>query len=144
MNIEAILEARDQARKDGRTQDYKLFSRIAGDYQLGEKSKKPKTGPGAVIEIVRDLIGGNNKTVETLKERNNSGEWDDKIIELNTQTELLEQYVPALLTVDQLGEILAAHTFVNKGEFRKYLDLNHAHSFAPGDAARTFDANKQG
>ena len=137
--VEQITSDRMIALTERDTATYKILTRILGDYQTGATMKKPKVGDGAIIEILRDIIGGNTKSIEAMRERNADGEYNDKILTLEIQSEMLGHYLPVLLTEDELREILRNQDFTNIGAFQQYLRTNFPNRFQPGVAAQVFN-----
>lgn len=140
--IEQITGDRMIARQERDTATYQILTQIVGTYQQGAGLKKPKVGDNVAIEIIREIIAGNNTSLKEMRERNENGVYDEKILFLETQSEMLGHYLPTLLTEDELREILSGGEFANIGEFQKHLRENFTNRFQPGVAAQVFNSSK--
>jgi len=140
--IEQITGDRMIARQERDTATYQILTQILGSYQQGAGMKKPKTGDSAAIEIIREIVAGNNTSLKEMRERNDDGGYDEKILFLETQSEMLSHYLPTLLTEAELRKILEEGVFLNIGAFQSVLRENYPNRFQPGLAAQVFNSSK--
>lgn len=137
--LDRIVADRAIARQS-RDESYQILTQILGAYQTGATLKKPKVGDGAIIEIIRLLTVANNESLELM--RASSTDYADKILFLEKQNTMLSQYLPTLLTEEELRTILNSQEFSNIGAYQKFLRENYADRFKPGTAAQVFNEGK--
>lgn len=143
---------RDTARLQSPKETYPILTRVLGDYELGAKAKKPRTGDDALVLILKGLIAGNTETISLLrKSQGGEGEHAAEILRLENQSRLLAKYIPAkaekvsednpdLLTEEQYREIIANNSFPALGQFHKFLKDNFAGRTEGAVATRVFNA----
>jgi len=152
--LETLVRDRDTSRLQSPKETYPILTRILGDYELGAKAKKPRTGDDAVILIIKGILAGNTETIALLK-KSQGGEKEHatEILRLETQSRLLQNYIPAkaevadnpdVLTEEQYREILAENPFDKLGLFHKFLKENYAGRTEGAVATRVFNAVQKG
>nr|DAF93435.1 MAG TPA: YqeY-like protein [Myoviridae sp. ctshb19] len=145
-----MMRHRETARLQSPKETYPILTRIIGDYELGAKAKKPRTGDDALVLIIKGILAGNTETIALLK-KSQGGEKEhaSEIQRLETQSRLLQSYVPAkveaaenpdVLTEEQYREILAENPFDKLGLFHKFLKENYAGRTEGAVATRVFNA----
>lgn len=137
--LEHVTADRAIARQSRDTPAYQILTQILGDYQTGATLKKPKVGDGALIEIIRLITVANTETIGLLR-ASTQEDYTDKILFLENQNTMLSQYLPVLLTEEELRTILKSQEFSNIGAYQKFLRENYPDRFKPGTAAQVFNA----
>lgn len=137
--IDRVTADRAIARQSRDNEAYQILTQILGAYQTGATLKKPKVGDGAIIEIIRLLTVANNESLELMR-ASTQADYADKILFLEKQNTMLSQYLPTLLTEEELRTILNSQEFSNIGAYQKFLRENYADRFKPGTAAQVFNA----
>lgn len=142
-----ITGDRDTARLQSPKETYPILTRVLGDYELGAKSKKPRTGDDALLLILKGLIAGNTETIGLLrKSQGGEKEHAAEIQRLETQTRLLSKYIPekeekvvdASMDASALRAVLEAGEFTAVGLFHKHLKDNFAGQYDPKVATAVF------
>lgn len=144
--LQRITGDRALARVGTEKDTYQLLTRILGDYELGAKAKKPKTGDTPLIEIIRGLMAGNTETIGLLQKTQATDENDAQIRRLENQNVLLGKYLPTMLTDEEIEEILLAQLEagpVSIGDFQKFMREHYLNKFKPGTVAQIYTANAQ-
>lgn len=148
--LQTMMRHRETARLQSPKETYPILTRIIGDYELGAKAKKPRTGDDALVLIIKGILAGNTETIALLK-KSQGGEKEhaSEIQRLETQSRLLQNYIPAkaeaadnpdLLTEEQYREILAENSFDKLGLFHAFLKANYAGRTEGAVATRVFNA----
>jgi uncharacterized protein YqeY len=140
--LDRIVADRAIARQSRDTPAYQILTQILGDYQTGATLKKPKIGDGALIEIIRLITVANTETIGLLR-ASTQEDYADKILFLENQNTMLSQYLPILLTEEELRTILVELIIdgpVSIGDFQKHLRTKYTDRFKPGTAAQVYNA----
>ena len=141
MNIvEQVTEMRAIARQEKDTATYSILTQILGDYQTGATQKKPRTGDAAIIDIIRGIIKSNEISLTEMRARNSDHSYDERIFETETQSELLNNFLPDVLTLEEVKEILDGMEYIDLNTFKAFMNTNYPNRFAPGDV---FKAHKE-
>lgn len=140
--IDRVTADRAIARQSRDNEAYQILTQILGAYQTGATLKKPKVGDGAIIEIIRLLTVANNESLELMR-ASTQADYADKILFLEKQNTMLSQYLPVLLTEEELRTILVELIIdgpVSIGDFQKHLRTKYTDRFKPGTAAQVYNA----
>lgn len=153
--LQQLTADRETARLQSPKETYPILTRVLGDYELGAKSKKPKVGDAALVLILKGVVAGNNETIGLLK-KSQGGEKEHaaEILRLETQTRLMQKYIPVkaekeqadnpdVLTEADYRQILAENAFEKIGLFHKFLKENYAGRTEGAVATRVFNAVQQ-
>lgn len=144
-----LTNDRDMARLQSPKETYPILTRVLGDYELGAKAKKPRTGDDALLLIIKGLIAGNTETIGLLhKAQGGEKEHASEIQRLETQSRLLSKYIPekaekaeaeVSLDADALRAILTESNITALGLFQKHLKDNYTGQYSPKTATEVFN-----
>lgn len=147
--LDQITADRATARLQSPKETYPILTRILGDYELGTKAKKPRTGDDALIVILKDMIAKNAEAIGLLgKSQGGEKEHASEIQRLETQSRLLSKYIPekaekaepeVTLDADALRTLLTDGGFTALGLFQKYLKENYTGQYSPKTATEVFN-----
>jgi hypothetical protein len=147
--LDQITADRATARLQSPKETYPILTRILGDYELGAKAKKPRTGDDALIVILKDMIAKNAEAIGLLgKTQGGESEHAAEILRLENQSRLLAKYIPAkvekveaetALDADALRAILTEGNFTSVGFFQKHLKENYNGQYSPKTATEVFN-----
>lgn len=147
--LDQITADRATARLQSPKETYPILTRILGDYELGTKAKKPRTGDDALIVILKDMIAKNAEAIGLLgKTQGGESEHAAEILRLENQSRLLAKYIPekaekaeapSAMSADDIRAVLNEGSFASLGLFQKHLKENYNGQYSPKTATEVFN-----